>query len=256
MNRGRAVSAGIRETAAVAVCFAALLALASSASAGRMLGPVLRAAGPVNAPRAAAPAPGPLTYHGGHIMQTNTVHAIYWTGGTPLPARHPATIDRYFADVAADSGKTSNVYASSTEYSQTIGGVTSYVQYQTSFPGSVVDTTPFVKSCTLPISPAGEMCVTDADIQARVIANAVAQGWPSGASDVYFVITPPGMGICYSSNHCSDNTFCAYHSWSGSGATEGDVTTQWAYVVEPYQEDVGGCELPVYPNGAPADVTI
>ena len=187
-------------------------------------------------------------------MQTSTVHAIYWTGGMPLPAGYRTTVDRYFADVAADSGKTSNVYAAATEYYQTVGGATSHVVYQTSFAGSVVDTTAFVKHCTLPVSPADEMCVTDADVQARVIASAIANGWPTGASDAYFVITPPGMGVCYVTNQCSDNLFCAYHSWTGPG--EGDVTTQYAYAVEPYQQDVGGCDLPANPNGAPADVTI
>src|SRR3954451_7821278 len=257
MNRRRPVSAGSRGTAVLCACAAALL-IVTPASAGRLLGPVLRASGPVVAPPASrsAAVPSPLTYHGGHVMQTSTVHAIYWTGGMPLPAGYRTTIDRYFADVATDSGKTSNVYAAATEYHQTIGGVTSHVAYQTPFAGSAVDTTAFVKHCTLPISPAGEMCVTDADIQARVIANAIANGWPTGASDAYFVITPPGMGVCYATNQCSDNLFCAYHSWTGSGPGEGDVTTRYAYAVEPYQQDVGGCDLPANPNGAPADITI
>ena len=56
-----------------------------------------------------------LTYHGGPVMRSNTVYAIYWVpSGYSLPASYAATINQYFTDVAADSGRSTNVYVNGT----------------------------------------------------------------------------------------------------------------------------------------------
>src|SRR5689334_4866222 len=68
---------------------------------------------------------GDLIYHNGAVMRTNTTYAIYW-----LPSGYSfngnnsgyeSTINQYFQDVAADSGKSSNVYATDPQYYDTLG---------------------------------------------------------------------------------------------------------------------------------------
>src|ERR671934_284136 len=68
---------------------------------------------------------GRLYYHsGGSVMPVNQTYAIYWVpDGYSMSANYKPLIDRYLGDVAADSGKTSNVYYSDTQYYQSAGGV-------------------------------------------------------------------------------------------------------------------------------------
>ena len=58
----------------------------------------------------------PLIYHGGPVMTTNKTYAIYWVpGGYSIPAGYDTTINQFFGDVAADNGKTTNVYSVDTQ---------------------------------------------------------------------------------------------------------------------------------------------
>src|SRR5436305_1148607 len=70
---------------------------------------------------------GNLRYHSGGSVQTGTHHtyAVYW--GSSFSANYKTIINAYFGNVAADSGKTSNVYYSDTQYYQRIGGITTHV---------------------------------------------------------------------------------------------------------------------------------
>src|SRR5947209_11818698 len=63
-----------------------------------------------------ASANGPLLYHNGGIMDSNTTYAIYWVPpGYSMEAGYSTLINQYCADVAADSGKTTNVYNAATQ---------------------------------------------------------------------------------------------------------------------------------------------
>src|SRR4029079_13992810 len=122
-------------------------------------------------------------------------------------------------NVAADSGKTSNVYYAGTQCYQTIGGVTTYVSYSESFGGSWSDTVlPTTSGCS---STAGgtTKCVSDAQIRAEVSKAITANGWPKGMGVEYFVFTGNGISSCYDSANCAFTAYCAYHSHSGSGST-------------------------------------
>ena len=69
---------------------------------------------------------GNLVYHGGSVMHANRTYAIYWepSGSTVTPA-YNQTISTFLADVAADSGKTTNVYYSNSQYTDG-GGAAAY----------------------------------------------------------------------------------------------------------------------------------
>src|SRR4029077_3434843 len=54
-----------------------------------------------------SPASGkPVEYHGGPVMSSNTNYAIYWdpAGAPSYPAGYQTGINRYFEDLANDSG--------------------------------------------------------------------------------------------------------------------------------------------------------
>jgi hypothetical protein len=197
---------------------------------------------------------GRLYYHsGGSVMTTNSTYAIYWDPAGSLNPTYRTLIDGFLGDVAADSGKTSNVYWSDTQYYQSIGGATSYVKYASTFAGSVVDTQPFPTSgnCTDTVAQTS-VCLTDVQLQAeiaRVIST--TPGWSAGPTRLFFIFTPKGVGSCYDSSNCAFSQFCAYHSHFGSGST---VTL---YANQPYTDTVpANCDVGQHPNGSEADPTI
>jgi hypothetical protein len=204
-------------------------------------------------PASSAPtAGGNLVYHTGGSVQTGThnTYAIYW--GSSFSSNYKSIINGYFGNVAADSGKTTNVYYAGTQYYQTINGVTTYVSYSEHFAGSWSDTTlPATSGCS---STAGgtTKCVSDAQVQAEVSKAITANGWPKGMNAEYFVFTGDGISTCYSSSSCAFTQFCAYHSHYGSGSS----TVLYANM--PYTgHNLSACGGGNYPNGdAAADATL
>lgn len=158
---------------------------------------------------------GQLTYHAGGSVQTGThnTHTIYWNpGGTgTYSSGYQSTIDGYFGDVAADSGKSTNVYDSDTQYYQNISGTT-YITYSESFYGSGVDTSAL--SGTSCASTAGGPlgCVNDAQMQQEVLNYIHANNLPEGLGHEYFVFLAKGFSTCLDASHCFVSYFCAYHS--------------------------------------------
>src|SRR5690242_8511861 len=85
-------------------------------------GPIIRAAASFKI-LVACPQPGPnpacnLTYHGGSlVIGPHTTHVVYWgPPGSSVTANYHSLIERYLLDVAADSGRVTNVYATDTQY--------------------------------------------------------------------------------------------------------------------------------------------
>ncbi|MDX6448499.1 MAG: hypothetical protein QOG29_1956 [Gaiellaceae bacterium] len=194
---------------------------------------------------------GKLSYHGGPIMPTNKVYAIYWIpAGYSVSPGYTSTINRYFGDVATDSGRTSNVYYSTTQYYQGSNPKT-YIQYSSTFAGSVVDTAAFPASgCTDTVTQTS-VCLSDAQLQAEITRIKNAQGWVSNGTTEFFLFTPQNVGSCYDSANCAFSQYCAYHSSYGSGST---VTL---YANQPYTMTVpSGCDSTQHPNGDAADPTI
>jgi hypothetical protein len=217
-----------------------------------------RAAPPLNqCPPGQTPTQCNLTYHGGPVMRTNTVYAIYWmpaggtcstssTSSTPGScAGYESTIDKYFTDVAAASGSSSNVYSVATQYSDTTGSIA----YDSTFGGSYVDTTAYPSSgCNDRHDP---KCLTDSQLQSEIQHAISTNGWPTGTTRLFFMFTPDNVGICIdvSGTECSTNYFCAYHDSIGGSVV---------YAVEPDNASIptGGCDNVMDPNSAAADPTI
>src|SRR5579884_511851 len=80
----------------------ALAATPAQNPRGRFLGVVPHAGGGNYASPFASRAP--VIYHGGRVLHANRTHVIYWAPSPySFPASYETVVDRYFADVGADS---------------------------------------------------------------------------------------------------------------------------------------------------------
>src|SRR2546426_1475112 len=202
------------------------LAPAASASAdhnprGRVLGVVhagVRAPSS-SAARRAAPltAEAPLAYHGGPVVHNGHVYAIFWEPpGHSYPSDYKAAVAKYFSGVAADSGRHTNVYSVNHQYTDPAGAAA----YNVTFSGAYTDTGALPPDdCSDPLTPA---CLSDGALTSELSSFITAHGLPRGLSNQYFLFTPPGVGSCYtnpgSDPECAFSTWCAYHSWVGTGS--------------------------------------
>jgi hypothetical protein len=182
---------------------------------------------------------GQLSFHGGSTMTTNTTYAIYWqpsNWGQQFPSGYSTLVDQYFGDVAHDSGLTSNVYYTETQYSG--------IQYKSTFAGSYTDTDPLPASgCS---DSATSVCVSDAQLQTEISNFVGAHGLPQNSTTEYFVFFAPGVGSCLGGSGCAFTDYCAYHSSAGT----------LIYANEPYVENVGGCDAGHHPNSLPGDAVL
>src|SRR3954447_867952 len=155
---------------------------------------------------------GQLRNHGGATMTTNTTYAIYWQPSNwsqAFPSGYSTLVNQWLGDVAADSGKTSNVYYTATQYSG--------IKYASTFAGSFTDTSPLPASgCK---DSAASVCVSDAQLQTEVSNFVNSHGLPRNSKTLYFVFTAPGVGSCLGSSGCAFTDYCAYHSSIGSTST-------------------------------------
>jgi hypothetical protein len=188
---------------------------------------------------------GQLRYHGGPVVHTNTTYAIYWVPpGYAMQAGYSTLIDQYFTDVAADSGKSTNVYYTATQYRDGTGNV----QYRSSFGGSYTDTSPLPASrCTDSYT---SVCLSAAQIRAEVQRAIAANHWTVGPSSAFFLFTAKGIGSCDGSD-CAFSQFCGYHAVIGTGSSE------ILYANMPYADTVRSkCDGGQHPNSNQADATI
>ncbi len=197
-----------------------------------------------------------LSYHSGPTMNTNTTFAIFWGAGGSWDGGYQALIEQYFADVSKDSGKTSNVYYSDTQYYDTITGSQRNIQYASTFGGSYIDTTAYPPNgCT---DNATSICLSDLQLQNEIQADMTSgtswtNGKPTGGeSQLIFIVTPKGVGSCVGSS-CAYTNYCAYHSWIGSGSSA------ILYANQPYANQnysIYTCNSGPWPNGNSADATL
>jgi hypothetical protein len=185
-------------------------------------------------------------------MPSRTIRAA---GPTTLTfdAGYESVINRYFTDVAHDSGGNQNVYSVATQYYDNPGTVP--IQYQSTAGGSYVDHNPLpANGCDDGLNP---YCLTDLQLESEIQTVLTATGWHGGLDHIFFLMTPNGVGSCFDAftNQCSTNAngFCAYHSAFTDSSGE-DVI----YANEPYEGPYPGCTDPSqgFPNETDGDTTV
>ena len=231
-----------RLTTILVLAGAALAVTASSGGAASPARAPILGVVPHSGRPALASAPVP------HLL-ANSIRTV---GPTTLTfdASYQAVINRYFADVAHDSGGVNNVYSVATQYSDTPGPVP--VQYQTTVGGAYVATDPLPASgCDDGVDP---YCLTDQQLQNEIQTVLTATGWHGGPTQLFFLMTPNGVGSCFDAlGQCSTDTFCAYHSSFVDSNNEPVI-----YANEPYLGPYPGCtdSTQGYPSDVDADTTI
>lgn len=212
----------------------------------------------------------PVLYHGGPVMHKEKLYVIEWqpsepskngqTGTTfePLPANYAEEVGTYLKDVAADSGKLTNVYSVDDLYGEP--NASRPGEYNSTFGGEFLDTKPYpARSATYcptgeGLPPAGEPCIADAegDLQlgSEVARFVEEEHLPTGLEAIYFVLTPHEVNSCAGFEEgvaaCNSNSYCAYHSAVSFKSKE------IVYANMPY-DDVEGCQTPDQPHESPAD---
>jgi hypothetical protein len=192
-----------------------------------------------------------LLYHkGGPVMPSNTNYTLYWdpSGAPEYPAGYQAGIDRYFEDLAHDSGGLLNTDSILTQYS----GNGEIANYDSHFGGALIDTNPYPASgCT-----AAPTCLTDSQIRAEILGYVESHKLPIDRQHEYFLLTPQGVESCMEAagKACSDGTvhrvYCAYHGFIQAGPAP------LIYANDPYVDGLG-CDVgEEHPNGNASDATI
>jgi PKD repeat protein len=178
----------------------------------------------------------PMVFHGGPIMGTATtpgyvtVTPIYWDPANTMSASYKSVINGYVTNVAADDGKTTNVYSVDAQYgaSYDIHAGTPRVATDAISDGCSPDSGPVYSD-----NSGYTACVTDAQIQTELNKVMSANGLAGGLSNSYAVFLPKGVESCEDSRNNAENgvctvstqggTFCAYHSNTDGGAIYTDM---------------------------------
>jgi hypothetical protein len=161
-------------------------------------------------------------------------------------------MEKFLGDVARDSHKPTNVYSLSGQYADAGGPAA----YDSVYVGASLDTDPLPGSgCHEPLlgGPGWSVCLTDAQLQSELGAFAATQNLPHGSRDIYFIVTPDGLGSCEFTGpqDCAlggitAGSYCGYHSVTAD--------RELLYAVIPYNAVPGHCQSAnPRPNGSSAD---
>jgi hypothetical protein len=158
--------------------------------------------------RPAAPAGVNLLYHGGPVVHTGKMYAIYWLPpGALTSPTYQTLINRYFTDIGGTP-----FYNILSQYPDGCCPTTN----TSTLGGTWVDTRPYLHAGTV-ADP-----LLDSDIQAEVLhAVATQPGWAPGPDAAFFVFTGRDVYSCLDASKtvCSVTQYCAYHGSFTSGAT-------------------------------------
>jgi len=166
---------------------------------------------------------GPLVYHaGGSIMPRLNIYSIFWKPAT-LQNGKPAVMSAAYRTILTNLAEDyvgHGIHNNSTQYYQTIGGVTTDVSGLVfsvagigSDAASYLDTGAYPSSgCTDTKTPGN--CITDAQLQTELLRVMALKGWTGGLDKIFVVYTAQNEGSCFDSgsSSCAYVQYCAYHS--------------------------------------------
>ena len=213
-------------------------------------------------PRPHDVASGPLTpavYHGGAVMAGGvTVHTVFWAPSgyafEPAPPGAPgdykSMIQRFFTDLAADSGAGGNCTSAECnaltvlpQYAEgtALGAITpgSYSIQYSAATTSIDDTDPYPAQSSQCASPSGiATCITDGQVSTEIDKLIQSTpGTPRGLTNLWFVFLPSNVDECIDPGGCGTNAFAGYHSVSN---VSGHGATIYAVAVDPIIEGAIG----------------
>jgi hypothetical protein len=241
-----------------AACAGALAALFSAAAQAKPIAGVIPdIPSQISVPRSPQAHAANLPYGGGPVLHSNRTHVIFWQpsgSGLTFEPGYESLVESFLANVAADSRRPTSVYGLTGQYGDGFGAAA----YDSTYAGAVVATDQLPTSGCVepPVSgPGWTVCLTDSQLQAEIQHVVRADRLPTNNGNVYFLVTPKGLGSCTdtSSTSCalggSVSGYCAYHSITSDGVV--------LYAVIPYNAVPGHCQSDKpRPNGSTADPTV
>ena len=198
-----------------------------------------------------------LTYHGGPVMHAETDYLFFWApAGSVEPMAYRSGLKQWLTEVAARDYTPGNVFSVDQQFYDNSGPSSTkrFVPYGIVNGGSLTDTNPFPASGCTDGTP---VCLTDAQLATELTSYVNAHSLPKGPGTEYFIFTPYNVGSCFdsSSSSCAYTSYCGYHSFTGSGATE------ILYANMPWAYNTSGCDVNLafgagYPNGDAIDPVV
>jgi hypothetical protein len=241
-----------REVRRGTLAVVAVLVLAPTAQAKSIGGLARDVRGPHATARSAAS--NSLSYQGGPVLHANRTHLIFWQpsgSGLSFEPGYVRLVQAFVANVAADSHRTTNPYSLSGQYTDSGGPAA----YDSTSGGSVMVSDPLpANGCLEPpvTGPGWTVCLTDDQLSSEIRQVVQSHHLPTTSRDVYFLITPKGLGNCLDSSSTSCalggqvGGYCGYHTSTAAGVI--------LYAVIPYNAVPGHCQSGnPRPNGNPAD---
>jgi hypothetical protein len=199
-----------------------------------------------------------LVDEGGPVMHSATTHVIYWDPNEQFRGATRTIVDGFFVNVAHDSGLPTNTFAIAGQYTDATG----HAAYSSTATTSLLDTEKFPSSgCTAPAGgdpgPPYTECLEDAQLQAELTRFVAAEKLPVGPTQLYFILLPHTVATCLDEEAevapgvkeqaCSNNVFCAYHSYIEPGTPREIVYADIPFSLLDAEEAIGvpdakGCQ--------------
>jgi hypothetical protein len=230
---------------------------------------------------------GRLQWFGGPVVHSSRPYLIFWTpSGESVAPSSQALMKRYFTDVAADSGKSSNMFGVLRQYYDRTG----FADYRQTFDSThqvIVDTQPYPHEDPVgcpDVSVTYPTCISDRQIQSELQRLIAAEQLPtagpiktatrpagsvparlSANAAIYFVVLPADVSVCFVGLECSDKDMSGYHESftdaEGNEVLYAPITTHCCALGPPPPGIAGPCQLggtfvPQEPNGDAADCVI
>jgi hypothetical protein len=168
----------------------------------------------------------------GPVMHSVTTHVIYWDPNGEFTSATKGIVDRFFSDLAHDSGLATNVFAIAGQYTDSTGNAA----YSAIAGAPKIDAEkyPETEECVAPTGPEADPgpqyteCLLDEQIQAELSRFIAAERLPVGPTQIYFMLVPHKVVTCFDQEAeidgeleqiCSSNFFCAYHSHIEGGTS-------------------------------------
>jgi hypothetical protein len=177
-------------------------------------------------PEIAAGSNLPEVYHGGSVMRDVTIHTIFWAPsgyhfeGSPASGvlGYQSVVQRFFTDIAHDSGHLSNIYSVLDQYGDGSGPGSYSISYNAAA-DSINDADGYPAGPDQCASPQGlATCVTDLELE-NEIDHEIGSGGPTarGLTNLWFIFLPPNVDTCIAPGECGSNAYGGYHSLSNLG---------------------------------------
>jgi hypothetical protein len=181
----------------------------------------------LGAPEIAVGSNPPVVYHGGSVMRNVTIHTIFWApsgyhfDGPPTSGvlGYEPLVQRFFTDIAHDSGTTTDIYSVLRQYGDGTGPGQYAISYNAAA-DSIDDTDPYPPAGQQCASPQGvATCVTDLELEEEIDHEIGSGGSTArGLNNLWFIFLPPNVDTCTSPGECGSNVYGGYHSWSDLGS--------------------------------------